>query len=218
MERVSLDVRKNENIARRVRTAGETRAGTARGVGAGWRGPARAGLERTRRTLAPDSGRARLAGARARVARPPACARAPEVDAGAATRARITHGIAIAFRLVVSCVRACACCACYPSATATPRPRAWRLCLGAFTSATRASTRTSLRSSGRAQVLPALPTTRGSFRIGTRAARRTDANGVSTRERIKNARIDFEPNPIWRSGFFRAACDGIFNRVGDLAM
>lgn len=217
MERVSLDVRENENIARRVRTAGETRAGTARGVGAGWRGPARAGLERTRRTLAPDSGRARLAGARARVARPPACARAPEVDAGAATRARITHGIAIAFRLVVSCVRACACCACYPSATATPRPRAWRLCLGAFTSATRASTRTSLRSSGRAQVLPALPTTRGSFRIGTRAARRTDANGVSTRERIKNARIDFEPNPIWRSGFFRGVIY-IFNRIGDLAM
>ena len=64
MERVSLDVRENENIARRGRTAGETRAGTARGVGAGWRGPARAGLERTRRTLAPDSGR-RRPGARA---------------------------------------------------------------------------------------------------------------------------------------------------------
>ena len=216
MERVSLDVRENENIARRTNSWRDA-SGHRAWRRCGWRGPARAGLERTRRTLAPDSGRARL-GARARVARPPACARAPEVDAGAATRARITHGIAIAFRLVVSCVRACACCACYPSATATPRPRAWRLCLGAFTSATRASTRTSLRSSGRAQVLPALPTTRGSFRIGTRAARRTDANGVSTRERIKNARIDFEPNPIWRSGFFRAACDGIFNRVGDLAM
>ena len=76
MERVSLDVRENENIARRVRTAGETRAGTARGVGAGWRGPARAGLERARDAPWLPIRVARGSRARARARTAPARARA----------------------------------------------------------------------------------------------------------------------------------------------
>ena len=182
MERVSLDVREQKYRAP-CTTAGETRAGTARGVGAGWRGPARGFWPRPpwlpirvargsrARARAPASGVRARAGSRRRRPR----------------RARITpRHRRIAFRLVVSCVRACAC-----RLLPLRPPRRVRVRSASASGRSSATARRHGRACGPpdAHRYCALPTTRGSFRIGTRA-RRTDANESRTREN-QNARIDF---------------------------
>ena len=142
---------------------------------------------------------ARGSRARARVARPRR-ARARRKSTPAPRRARDTARIAIAFRLVVSCVRACACCACYPPLRPLRRVRV----RGAASGRSRARP---ARRHGRACGPPdahrycrRLP--RGALSGSALALRGGQTRTSQHTWPITNARIDFEPT-IWRSGFFR---------------